>query len=92
MVPACDKQMFDELFAMAGGNFKAESVKFFGGIGCTFILNGMVFRDPTARKILHDAFLIESRKRHGAFFPGVLVGWGRDDIMAQLRVAIAAVK
>jgi SAM-dependent methyltransferase len=55
-----DKQMFDvqteralnhdELFAMAGGNFKVESVKFFGGPGCAFILNGMVFMDPTTRK------------------------------------------
>jgi hypothetical protein len=56
-----DKQMLDgqteralnhdELFAMAGGNFKVESVKLFGGPGCAFILSGMVFMDPTARKI-----------------------------------------
>jgi hypothetical protein len=29
-----------------GGNFEVESVKFFGGPGCAFILNGMVFRIP----------------------------------------------
>ena len=48
---------------MAGGHFKVESVKFFGGPGCTFILNGMVFTDPTACKIIYGAFAIESRGR-----------------------------
>ncbi len=43
----------DESFALAGGNFEVESLKFFGGPGCA--------PDPTARKIIHGAFLIESR-------------------------------
>jgi SAM-dependent methyltransferase len=65
-----DKQMFDvqteralnhdELFAMAGGHFKVESVKFFGGPGCAFILNGMVFRIPLRVKSFTAPFLLNA--------------------------------
>jgi SAM-dependent methyltransferase len=47
----------DELFAMAGGNFKLQSVKFFGGPGCAFILNGMVLRIPLRVKSFIAPFL-----------------------------------
>ena len=65
-----DKQMFDvqteralnhdELVAMAGGNFKVESLKFFGGPGCAFILNGMVFRIPLRVKSFTAPFLLKA--------------------------------
>jgi hypothetical protein len=51
----------DESFALAGGNFEVESVKFFGGPGCAFNSKRHGLPDPTARKIIHGAFLIESR-------------------------------
>jgi hypothetical protein len=49
-----------ELFAMAGGNFEIECVKFFGGPGCAFILNGMVFRIPPRVKSFIAPFLLEA--------------------------------
>jgi hypothetical protein len=44
-----------------GGNFEVESVTFFGGPGCAFILNGMVFRIPLRVKSFMAPFLVESR-------------------------------
>jgi SAM-dependent methyltransferase len=50
----------DELFAMAESNFEIESVKFFGGPGCAFILNGMVFRIPPRVKSFTAPFLLKA--------------------------------
>jgi len=50
----------DESFALAGGNFEVESVKFFGGPGCAFILNGMVFRIPLRGKSFTAPFLLKA--------------------------------
>jgi hypothetical protein len=62
----------DESFAWAGGNFEVESVKFFGGTGCTFILNGMVFRISLRVKSFTAPFLLKAgdggeSDRMGAF-------------------------
>jgi hypothetical protein len=43
-----------------GGNFEVESVKFFGGPGCAFILNGMVFRIPLRVKSFTAPFLLKA--------------------------------
>jgi SAM-dependent methyltransferase len=65
-----DKRMFDveteralnhdELFAMARGNFEIESVEFFGGPGCAFILNGMIFRIPLRVKSFTAPLLLKA--------------------------------
>ena len=65
-----DKRMFDvqteralnhdELFAMARGNFEVESLEFFGGPGCAFILNGMIFRIPLRVKSFTAPLLLQA--------------------------------
>jgi SAM-dependent methyltransferase len=57
-----DRKMFDaqtehslnheDLLHLAKDRFTVESVRFFGGPGCAFILNGMVFRIPLSIKSL----------------------------------------
>lgn len=65
-----DKKMFDvqteralnhdELLEMAGGKFRVETVKFLGGPGCAFIMNGMIFRIPLVVKSLTAPFLLKA--------------------------------
>ena len=44
----------------AGGNFEIESVEFFGGPGCAFILNGMIFRIPLRVKSFTAPLLLKA--------------------------------
>lgn len=65
-----DKRMFDneteraldhdKLFAKAKGAFTIESLKYFGGPGCAFILNGMIFRIPLRMKTLTAPMLFQA--------------------------------
>jgi ubiquinone/menaquinone biosynthesis C-methylase UbiE len=67
-----DKRMFDarteraldhdDLLAVAKDNFRVESVKFFGGPGCAFILNGMIFRIPLRVKSLTTPVLLKAEE------------------------------
>jgi hypothetical protein len=50
----------DESFALAGGNFEVESVKFFGGPGCAFIPSSVVFRIPLRVKSFTAPFLLKA--------------------------------